>query len=150
MIHIKVEANYTDAADKKWLRNACQTTLKTEKVKGRVSLTILVSTNEAIQKLNHQFRGLDEPTDVLSFPSDYLDLETGEKYLGDLMIALPKAEAQAAAGGHTLKGELELLVVHGTLHLLGYDHSEESEKALMWQKQKAILQLLENPCENIT
>lgn len=108
-------------------------------------LTIALSDDSQLHDLNLQFLGIDSPTDVLSFPADELDPDTGTLYLGDVILSLPRAQAQAAAGGHPTAAELQLLTVHGVLHLLGYDHAEVGDKAAMWAMQSEILSLLGCP-----
>jgi probable rRNA maturation factor len=105
-------------------------------------VTLVISDDDHLQQLNRQFLGIDSPTDVLSFPAGYTDPDTGAPYLGDVLISYPRAEAQAAAAGHPIENELQLLVVHGLLHLLGHDHVEEDDKARMWAVQAAILDQL--------
>jgi probable rRNA maturation factor len=105
-------------------------------------VTLVISDDEQLRQLNQKFLGVDGPTDVLSFPAGYTDPETGAPYLGDVVISYPRAEAQAAAAGHPVENELQLLVVHGLLHLLGHDHVEEEDKARMWAAQAAILDRL--------
>jgi probable rRNA maturation factor len=105
-------------------------------------LTLVLTGDPQIQALNRAFLGLDPPTDVLSFPADETDPETGRRYLGDIVISIPRAESQARAGGHALEAELQLLVVHGVLHLLGHDHTEAEEKARMWAAQAEVLERL--------
>lgn len=100
-------------------------------------LAVLITDDKGIQQLNLDFRQIDAPTDVLSFPSGE---EAG--YLGDIAIALPYTTRQAEKTGNPLLAELQLLAVHGTLHLLGYDHLEPEEKEEMWQVQTAVLQQL--------
>ena len=106
-------------------------------------LTIVISTDAHLKELNSQYLGVDAPTDVLSFPVGEVDPESESLYLGDILISYPQSLAQAEAAGHPVQAELQLLVVHGTLHLLGYDHAEEDEKALMWKAQDEILAKLE-------
>jgi probable rRNA maturation factor len=118
---------------------AAQQTLLYAGQGGEAELTVVLTDDAQIQDLNHQFRDVDAPTDVLSFPAGEVDLDTGNLYLGDIIISVPRAQAQAAAEGCTLEAELRLLVVHGALHLLGYDHADEQEKAAMWVAQKEIL-----------
>jgi probable rRNA maturation factor len=108
----------------------------------QVSLTVVFEEDERLQQLNKQYLGIDAPTDVLSFPADYLDPETKIRYLGDILISVPRALEQATSGGHSLDEELQLLVVHGILHLLGYDHVEDGEKEVMQETQSAILHQL--------
>lgn len=105
-------------------------------------LTIVLTGDEEIHKLNRDFLGKDSPTDVLSFPAAEVDPETGRQYLGDVVISLPRAKEQALAHGHDVSIEVQLLVVHGVLHLLGYDHGNKGEKALMWKVQGEVLKKL--------
>jgi probable rRNA maturation factor len=112
-------------------------------VSDRIALRI--STNKVLQEFNNKFRGIDETTDVLSFENEYDDPEDGSHVLGDIIISLEKAEEQSIAGGHLLEQELQMLLVHGLLHLCGYDHSEKTEYAKMTALQDKILTTLGNP-----
>lgn len=105
------------------------------------SLTILFSDDQHIQQLNRDFRQIDKPTDVLSFPGGDPFPGNPDKspYLGDIIISVPTADRQAKESGHSLAAELHLLVIHGALHLLGYDHDEPEDKKRMWAKQEEIL-----------
>lgn len=105
-------------------------------------LTIAIGGDVKVQKLNRQFRGESRATDVLSFPSEEIDAESGSRYLGDVIISLPRARAQAKKGKHSLDEELQLLAVHGVLHLLGYDHAEPHDKERMWAVQGEILRAI--------
>jgi probable rRNA maturation factor len=98
--------------------------------------------DERIRELNAQYRGVDAPTDVLAFPADFIDPDLDSRYLGDILISVPRAASQAEAREHSLTEELQLLVVHGLLHLAGYDHLEDAEKAEMWDLQARILKAL--------
>jgi probable rRNA maturation factor len=71
-----------------------------------------------------------------------MDPETGARYIGDILISIPRAQAQADAAGHPLEAEVQLLVVHGVLHLIGHDHAEAEDKARMWKAQTEILKQL--------
>ncbi|MEA4969472.1 MAG: rRNA maturation RNase YbeY [Candidatus Pelethousia sp.] len=104
-------------------------------------LSATVADDDYVRALNRDYRGMDRPTDVLSFP-----MEEGEDiaaepdgFLGDIVLSLPRAEEQAAEYGHSLLRELSFLTVHGALHLLGYDHMDEDEAAVMFAKQEEIL-----------
>ena len=107
-----------------------------------LELTLLLTDDQQMRELNWQFMGLDEPTDVLSFPAGEVDPDTQAFYLGDVALSLPRARSQAEAGGNSLQSELQLLVVHGVLHLLGYDHADETRKAAMWVVQSEVLSRL--------
>jgi probable rRNA maturation factor len=108
------------------------------------SLTVVFTDNDAVAALNRQFREIDAPTDVLSFPADPPPVEIPDEpvYLGDLVIAFPYASAQASREGHDLQDSLALLVIHGTLHLLGYDHDTVENRAEMWKAQENALREL--------
>ena len=120
-------------------------------------INVILTDNEAIRVMNKEYRGLDAPTDVLSFPlvdynvpsdfnhvedavEDYFNPETGELMLGDIVISVDKVEGQAESYGHSQTRELAFLVAHSMLHLLGYDHMEEGERAEMERRQDAILE----------
>ena len=105
-------------------------------------LTIVLTDDSKIQDLNRDFLGLDAPTDVLSFPASETDPETGARYIGDIIISIPYAARSAEKAGHPVEAEVQLLVVHGVLHLLGHDHAEEEEKTQMWKAQSEILESL--------
>jgi probable rRNA maturation factor len=112
---------------------------------GRSGEMALVLTDDAsIQELNRDFLGEDAPTDVLSFSAQeetgpFVTAPEAGAYLGDVIISYPRAVQQAGEQGHTVGQELDLLVVHGILHLLGYDHATEEEKSVMWSHQDTIL-----------
>ena len=106
-------------------------------------LTVVLTGDEEIRKLNREFRGADEPTDVLSFensdPVPVPEVECIAPYLGDIVISIPRARQQALEEGHPLIDEVRLLVVHGVLHLAGRDHATDGDQAEMWAEQDAIL-----------
>ena len=124
-----------------------------------VSVNVLLTDDQGIHAMNKQYRGIDRPTDVLSFPNvdyenpshftgiedtaeDYFDPESGELCLGDIVISVDKVYAQAEEYGHTPRREYAFLIAHSMLHLLGYDHMEPDEAAVMEQKQEEILNRL--------
>jgi probable rRNA maturation factor len=85
-------------------------------------VTLLLAGDATVKRLNREYRGKDSSTDVLSFPTGGDRLPDGSRPLGDIVISLPQAERQARAAGHSLARELRVLILHGYLHLLGYDH----------------------------
>jgi len=106
-------------------------------------LSIVLTDNAAVAALNQQFRGIAAATDVLSFPAELPDMLADDAlYLGDLVIAYPYAKDQAAHEGHDIGDSLCLLVIHGTLHLLGFDHDTPHNKAKMWAEQAACLEAI--------
>ncbi len=121
-----------------------------------IELNVLLTDNAAIQEINREQRGKDEPTDVLSFPmveyaapadfsvvedcvEEYFNPETGELLLGDIVISVDKVIEQAESYGHSQKRELAFLTAHSMLHLFGYDHIKEAERIVMEEKQREIL-----------
>lgn len=109
--------------------------------------TLVLTDDAQLRDLNRIYLGIDAPTDVLAFPSNEPDPETESLYLGDVILSVERAAAQAQSGGHSLEAELQLLVAHGMLHLCGYDHAEAPGKQQMWEKQASILHSLGCPIE---
>ncbi len=137
-INVQISARYRARVKPSVLRKAAQATLDQQRVKRHVEMTIVVTGNAQLRALNRAFREVDAPTDVLSFSAD--DQPGPDSvYLGDVVISYPQAKAQAGSGGHAVEAELQLLVVHGVLHLLGHDHYDGVEKKVMWKAQAAVL-----------
>ena len=128
-----------DAAWEPLLHAAAAAALAAAGVRFQAAVTLLLSDDARLQTLNRTFLGYDQPTDVLSFPSGEAPTRPGV-HLGDIAISVPQAQRQAALAGHAITAELQLLLAHGVLHLLGYDHAEAEEKAVMWRLQAAALQ----------
>ncbi len=122
------------------IKNAVSETLKYEMFDRDCEISVTFTDNESIRELNREYRDIDRETDVLSFPMD----DEGESVvLGDVVISLEKARAQAEEYGHSIEREISFLCVHSVLHLLGYDHetSDEDEKE-MFKKQDEVLCLI--------
>lgn len=143
MIEILNDAGYD--VDEARLQEVAALVLARHEGNTESDVTIAITDDESITELNRQYRDVDGPTDVLSFPMDAMPGDV--PYLGDLVIAYPYASAQAAREGHTLDDSLTLLVVHGMLHLLGYDHDTPERRADMWTAQEAALIALGIPVE---
>lgn len=120
--------------------------LRYEEFETSCEISVSIVNNEEICQINKQFRDIDRPTDVLSFP--LLSFEEGERIernedgevlLGDIIISYEKAQEQAAEYGHSFEREIAFLTAHSMLHLLGYDHMEADEEAEMFGRQKEIL-----------
>lgn len=135
MIHIESEFAFPEEL----LERAAQAALVHEAQSLDSELSIVLTSEARLHELNLNYLGIDAPTDVLSFPASETDPETGAPYIGDILISIPRAQAQANDAGHPLESEVQLLVVHGVLHLLGHDHAEPDEKARMWKAQFEIL-----------
>ncbi len=150
MFDIEIQNENAYPIDETRLIEAAFTVLTTHDAAPNSSITIVITDDQQVESLNRQFRDVDAPTDVLSFPADELPEELADAldeppYLGDLVIAFPYASAQAEREKHDLMDSLALLVVHGTLHLLGYDHETPEDKAEMWQVQAEALNALSIP-----
>ena len=120
---------------------------KTMRVSGAISdaeLTVVLSDDDELHRLNLQFLGIDAPTDVLSFPADFVDPDSQHPYLGDILISVERALQQAEQQNHSAQQELRLLIVHGVLHLLGFDHAEAVDKERMWSLQNQIVSNLKD------
>lgn len=130
----------------KLFNDVVKESLRYEEFDPECEVSLSIVSNDEIQEINKQFREIDAPTDVLSFP--LLTFEEGEQadvnenneiMLGDIIISIDKAKAQADEYGHGLRRELAFLTAHSMLHLMGYDHMEEEEQTEMFKKQDDIL-----------
>ena len=119
--------------------NVTLTTLKAHD-SADCEVSILLTDDAEIRVLNHQYRHIDGPTDVLAFAMrEGIGGNLNPQLLGDLVISVPTAQRQSIANGHSLDIELAILSVHGTLHLLGYDHQTPEEAEIMFEKQETLL-----------
>lgn len=126
------------------LEHVVDIALQTEGIHLPVEVSISFVDNHEIQQLNREYRDKDQPTDVLSFPLvDREQLEGGQAYgemlLGDIIISIPRAQEQAIEYGHSFLREMAYLTVHGMFHLMGYDHMEPEEKAIMRKKEEQVM-----------
>jgi probable rRNA maturation factor len=130
--------------------------LEQEKCPYEIEVSVTITNNEEIRKINREHRDMDKPTDVLSFPlidfttpsgfedidddnDECFDLDTGELMLGDIIISLERAYEQAKEYGHSIEREIGFLTAHSMLHLMGYDHMIDEEEQIMNEKQQQIL-----------
>lgn len=141
-VEVQIAPAFTGVLSAEPLQRAAREVLHLKDVPGQV--TLVITDDEGIQALNRDFLGHDIPTDVLAFSTREDDgrfvvaPEAGE-YLGDVIISYPRAIDQAQEQGHAVDQELCLLTIHGMLHLLGYNHETERDKAVMWARQEALL-----------
>ncbi|AXY25921.1 rRNA maturation RNase YbeY [Suicoccus acidiformans] len=145
------EGNYLNEQESDLLRNILTEAGKALKLPEDAEVDVSIVSNEAIHALNQQYRQVDRPTDVLSFPleegEDELDLAFGDllkvlnmpRHLGDIVISYPRMQEQAEEYGHSQARELAFLAVHGFLHLNGYDHQTPQEEAEMFGIQEKVL-----------
>lgn len=141
------------------VKRVMEAVLDSEECPYEASVNVLLTDNEGIRNYNREFRKIDSPTDVLSFPNveyekpavfdrveeseaDCFDPDSGELLLGDIILSVDKVREQAVGYGHSELREFAFLVAHSMLHLCGYDHMEEAEAAVMEEKQTKILDML--------
>jgi len=147
-IGIHVEEKFREVIDEDWARRIAQTVLKAEGLVPLYEVGLVFTDSEVIKQLNRDYRGVDEPTDVLAFhmlPQKEVDDSfalppDGVTRLGEVIISYPQAVAQAREQGHSTERELALLVIHGILHLLGYDHEEPEEESKMRERERDLLE----------
>ena len=141
-VDVIVRAAFADRISARWLRDVVEAALRAEEQPEDAELTLLITDDKETQALNKRFRDTDRPTDVLAFGGSEEEPFVTPKgfpiYLGDVVISYPRAVAQAKSAGHSVKDELALLIIHGCLHLLGYEHAEERERREMWERQEEI------------
>ena len=147
-IAIQIDELYEPDVDAADLAAAVAATLRVEG-QPDAEVTVVITNDEEVADLNVRYRGVEGPTDVLSFAAQepapgFVSAPEAAAYLGDVIIALPFTRRQAAELGRPLQAELRLLAVHGVLHLLGYDHAEPAEEAAMLAKQDTILEQMAN------
>ena len=126
------------------LEAAAQTVLAMHEVAAKAMVSVIIGTDEQLREMNLRYRGIDAVTDILSFAAQPLPQEVNEDagYLGDIIIALPYVSRRAKREVHDLQDEIILLLVHGLLHLLGYDHDSAESQAEMWKVQAEALATL--------
>ena len=138
MIEVMLQTECPDGTER-IIKRAAEGALKQQKAGGDIS--VLVTDDDTIWKMNREYRNVDRATDVLSFPSCDGDAIAAapDGFLGDIAISIHKAKAQAEEYGHSFERELSFLTVHGCLHLLGYDHIEKKDEEVMFPLQDKIL-----------
>ena len=145
-VSVHIDEPFRTRVEAELLRRAASATLAQQHVEGPCELAVVVTDDEVLLELNLRHRGIDAPTDVLSFADDtrgpFVQAPGVARYLGDVIVSLPRAEAQAGEAGHGVQTELQLLTVHGVLHLVGYDDSSDELRSKMWKAQAEILDAL--------
>jgi len=151
--NIQNKINYTDEM-KELIEKVVHESLANEKFEFENEVSITFVDNEQIREINREYRNIDKPTDVLSFPilditngkinteiHEY-DMDEGRLLLGDIIVSLEKALEQSKEYGHSFERELAFLISHGMYHLLGYDHMNEQDEKMMMAKQEKVLEKL--------
>ena len=153
IVAVQVDEQFQAQVQPDLLRQAALATLTHHQIEKQCELALVVTGDAMLHELNLHHRGVDAPTDVLAFGDEAGDAgDAGRvfvgapdmpRYVGDVVISFLRAEVQADDAGHNVQAELQLLVVHGVLHLLGYDDVAGRERTLMWRVQAEILHNLE-------
>ena len=142
-IEVQIDDAFAERASAAVLKDCARVTLRHQQVEGPAELTIAVTGDQAVRRLNRIYRSVDAPTDVLAFgdegAEDFVVPPGAPRYLGDVLVSFQTAEAQAKRAGHPLEAELQMLTIHGVLHLLGHDHADPDQKSRMWRAQTRIL-----------
>jgi len=152
LINIIVKRSLLFPYKRPWLKSIISAVLSQENIAVLMEINCLITDDATIRKFNRRYRGIDEPTDVLSFALteksasgdtvDFPPAPGASGKFGDIVISYPRAVAQAGELGHSVEDELTLLLVHGTLHLLNYDHQTTNEAKKMAKREKAIIQII--------
>jgi probable rRNA maturation factor len=150
-INILIDKEYKNKIKSTWLKNVARQVQKAENVSEKSEMGLKITGNEEIHKLNLQYLDEDRPTDVLSFPMNehleaapvFVKVPDGKLHLGDIVISYPTALKQAGEHNHPVKREIAILLTHGILHLLGYDHDVPAREQKMHSRESAILTIIE-------
>lgn len=144
-VEVQVDPPFAAQVDPAQVQRTVREVLVQEGRAEEGEVTVVITDDERVRELNRRYRGVDLPTDVLAFggvAEGFVEAPDLPPYLGDVVISYPRVQAQAEEQGHSPAEELALLVIHGVLHLLGYDHESSEEKAIMWARQEEILRHL--------
>ena len=136
------EGDRVAAANEEIIQKVCGEVSEVYGLSDEEELSVLLCNNEVIHQLNKEYRGIDRPTDVLSFAlneGDEIDVEVETHLIGDLIISLERTAEQAEEYGHPFERELAYLTVHGCLHIVGYDHMTDEDKAEMRREEEFVL-----------
>ena len=142
-IDVQIKADFAAPLANDWITRIVGSVLRKEGQPESAGIAIVITDDTQMRELHRSFRDVDLTTDVLSFPAsggpEFVTPEEEGLYLGDVVVSYPMALVQAAEQGHSVEDELALLIVHGCLHLLGYDDTTEKERQVMWRRQEEIL-----------
>jgi len=148
-IGVLIDGDFKECPEESWLKSVTGQVLLSQDVGADVELGLVITTQERVRELNRSYRGEDKPTDVLAFymtpaaekaePSAFVIPPDGVRHLGEVIISYPQAVLQAQARRHSLKKEMAVLIIHGVLHLLGYDHAEPEQEREMRAREAEIL-----------
>ncbi len=156
-INVLIEEDYGGYLEVSWLQSVAEQALVAQDANSRLELSLVITNQERVQQLNRSYLGRDEPTDVLAFSMLPEPLATGESgasspfvqppdgvlHLGEVIISYPQAVIQAEEHQHSIKKEIAILIIHGVLHLLGYEHNKPELERQMKTREEEILSGIE-------
>jgi probable rRNA maturation factor len=150
-INVLIDKEFKKQVKSAWLKNLARQIQTAEKVSMKSEMTLVITGDEKIHELNLKYLSEDRPTDVLSFPMNeqlnsapvFVNIPDGKQHLGDIVISYSTAVRQAAEHNHTVSREITILLIHGILHLLGYDHDVPTRKLAMKKREAIILKIIE-------
>ncbi len=151
-INVLIDEGVAVPLEMDWLRSVAEQALTSEDFSSAVELGLVIAGQNKVHQLNRDYRGRDEPTDVLAFSAleeigaDYPPFVTppdGVQHLGEVIISYPQAVMQAEEHQHSIKKEIAILIIHGVLHLLGYEHDEPERERQMRARESDILSYIE-------
>jgi probable rRNA maturation factor len=155
-INILTEEGIEVEPSAEWMQGIVSKTLTTEVVPPNIEISLVITGQERIRELNREYRGMDAPTDVLAFSmaehkeeeqTAFIGPPDGLVHMGEVIISYPQAVIQAEERGHSIKKELAILIVHGVLHILGFDHQKSQMEPAMIAREQEILEDLKNEKE---
>jgi len=150
-INVIIDGKFAGCPDTGWFQNIVAKVLDVQNVGPNTELGLLVTGQKKVRELNRTYRGEDRPTDVLAFymttageqpesePAQFVSPPDGMRHLGEVVISYPQAVIQARERRHSINKELTILIIHGVLHLLGYDHEKPEQKQEMATREQTIL-----------
>ena len=153
-IDVLIDEEFERRLEASWLQKIAQQVLFAQGISSNAELSLVITSQESMQELNRKYRGKDKPTDVLAFamlPAEKEETEAipfvtapdGVLHLGEVIISYPQAVIQAEEHGHSVKREITILLIHGVLHLLGYEHNKPELEREMRARESEILSRIE-------
>ena len=155
-INVLIDEGLEGCLEESWLQSVAAQVLVAQEADASVEMGLVIATQERVRQLNKSYRGKDEPTDVLAFSAmeeigadfpPFVQPPDGVLHLGEVIISYPQAVAQAEEHQHSVKKEIAILIIHGVLHLLGYEHDKPELKRQMMTREAGILSCIEGEME---
>ncbi len=155
-INVLIDEGLGGCLEESWLQSVAAQVLVAQEADASVEMGLVIATQERVRQLNKSYRGKDEPTDVLAFSAmeeigadfpPFVQPPDGVLHLGEVIISYPQAVAQAEEHQHSIKREIAILIIHGILHLLGYEHNKPELERQMMTREVEILSCIERELE---